>query len=373
MKRSNLKNILLIAALVLSASMMACSSSTPGQETETSIDSVGDVDTETTTEVSTNTTETLTETEFETEAETETTTETETDSTETETEVEITDGMMVYYEDFDSYDDIEELQSVVDALGWKIQTVAEDLAYKDWTAQMSIQNGRLYIHNYWTDQEAPDYVAGNDSYCLILSDEYMEAAKEYGYTFQYDVTYMETSNYKRYITILTEYGGDIYHSFHFRVGGYGDMQSHWCGQWPRSEVIDPTVDLCATLQKNSPEEGTTIAYKLLGIETEIADKTAIENFRNVTATIRIQVHPTEGYTVWMKTAQNEDFICVSKTSVESEGIYEWQDVQECCSAMCLKVGGKVNGYIDNIAVWTGFSDMPTDKTVTYVPTAQMTD
>ena len=38
--------------------------------------------------------------------------------------------------------------------------------------------------------------------------------------------------------------------------------------------------------------------------------------------------------------------------------------------ICLKTGGKMNGYVDNIMVWIGLGDEPADKTVTFKPTAR---
>lgn len=309
-------------------------------------------------------TEEPTETVVETETETETETEPE---TEPETRAPLTDGVMIYHEDFESYGNIESLDATVDALGWRIQTVSDDWAYSDWTAQMSIQDGRLYVYNYWDDPEADDYVDGKDGYVMILDADYMKEVHAYGdYTLQFDLTYTGASNYKRYIAIVTEYDGELYHSFHFRIGGYGNNQTHLYSAWSTIDMADGERDQYAATTKNN-EKGTTIANKLLGITENITDDSSINNFLNVPITIRICHDADVGNIIYMKTADMADFICVSTPVAEADGTDEWFECEEYGMAVCLKTGGKINGYVDNISLWTGFGEMPEDTTVTYTP------
>ena len=315
--------------------------------TETPTEDASEVPTEAPTEAPVETTEAPAE---------ETTAEPETQAT-----VEITDGMMLYYEDFSSYGDVADNQAALDALGWKIQTVADDYAYSDWTASVAIQNGALNIINY----NATEGFKGKDSYALMLGEEYMRPIAQYGdYTLQYDVTYTDANNYKRYICLLTDYFGDSYNSYHFRIGGYANNQGHLLGEWITYDTIDPAQDLSAKLTANSPEQGTTIAYKLLGIETEIKDATAIENFRNVTVTIRIQHDADLGNIIYMKTAEMTEFICVSMPRADATGAADWPVIQGA-PGLAFKVGGAINGTMDNIAMWAGLGEMPADTTVTY--------
>ncbi len=320
-----------------------------------------------TTETPTETpTEILTEmpTEESSEAPTEEPTEEPTEApTEPETEpaVEITDGMMLYYEDFSSYGDIHDLDGTLSALGWVIQTTDRDYAYSDWTAGLSLENGALVVNNYRPDEG----FKGKDSYALILGEDYMEPIAEYGdYTLQYDVTYTDASNYKRYICLLTDYCGDAYNSYHFRIGGYANNQAHLGDTWYTFDAVDPTQDLSAKLTENNPEQGTTIAYKLLGIDTPIKDDSAIENFRNVTVTIRIQHDNDLGNIIYMKTAQMEDFVCVSMPRTDADGYNAWETVVGM-PGLAFKVGAAINGTMDNIIMWAGLGEMPEDTTVTY--------
>lgn len=309
-------------------------------------------------------TPTETPTEAPTEAPTEVPTEAPTEApTEpvTEPTVEITDGMMLYYEDFSSYGNIDNLNDTIGALGWVIQTTVDDYAYSDWTADLAIKDGALMVNNYRPEEN----FKGKDSYALMLDEEYMETINAYGdYTLQYDVTYFDASNYKRYICLLTDYYGDTYNSYHFRIGGYANNQGHTFGNWVTYDVQDPAEDLACNLTANDPAVGTTIAYKLLGIETEIKDATAIENFRNVTVTIRIQHDRDLGNIIYMKTEDMPEFICVSMPRNDATGSAEWDNITGV-GGLAFKIGAAVNGSMDNIAMWAGLGEMPEDTTVTY--------
>ena len=352
--------VLLLLIALLAALLLACDS--------------GDAPKETTADTPAVTTEAPTEPEVPTEPEAEETTaeptaevtepetEPETEAaTEPEPTVEITDGMMLYYEDFSAYGEITDHDAAVEALGWIIQTVADDYAYSDWTASLSIENGALTVNNYRPEEG----FKGSDSYAIMLDEEYMDAINEYGdYTLQYDVTYFDASNYKRYICLLTDYYGDTYNSYHFRVGGYANNQGHIYGQWVTYDVQDPEQDMAANLTVNDPQKGTTIASKLLGIETEIKDASAIDNFRNVTVTIRIQHDRDLGNIIYMKTADMADFVCVSMPRTDAGGAYDWENITGV-GALAFKVGAAINGTMDNIAMWAGLGEMPEDTAVTY--------
>jgi hypothetical protein len=288
---------------------------------------------------------------------------------EAETRVPVTDGMMIYHEDFESYGNVSGLDATIEALGWKIQTMADDYAFSDWTADMSIQDGKLYIHNYWDNPEAEDYVVGTDGYVMILDSDYMEGLHEYGdYTLQYDLTYTGAGDQKRYIAIVTEYSGDMYHSFHFRIGGYGNNQTHMFSGWSYVDKTDEgAYTIFAALTANDGTDGVTIAEKLLGI-TDPITADSINNFADVTVTIRILHDADLGNIVYMKTADMEDFVCVSMpVGDESLGTLNWLNCEEFGSAVCIKTGGQINGYLDNISIWSGLGDMPEDTTVTYTP------
>ena len=343
-----MRAIIKILAVILCAALLFCAVScagTPGETTK-----AAQTEKETTTKAQT-------ETEAETKAQTETETGTETEAETEPPKPEIKDGMMIYYEDFTSYGVISDTNEVVNALGWKIQSSTEDNAPSDWTALLTLHDGVLEVINY----DAATAFKGTDSFALMLTEEYMKSADEYGkYTLQYDLKYTGASNYKRYMNIVTEYNGDSYNSFIYRICGYGNNQCYYYGDWHTYDT-DETDTFAA--QKKNTETNTTIAYKLLGIESDVAVDSAIDNFKNVTVTIRLCRDVKNGCTVYMKTAEMTDFVLVSQSSEYSEGYDYMEDLT--CGAVCFKAGGAINGTIDNIAIWTGFTDMPADKTVTY--------
>ena len=357
--------LLTLLAILLAATLTACDSDNPSADTLPATDAPTDATTAPASEAPTDApteipTEAPTEapTAVPTEAPTEAPTEPETQPT-----VQITDGMMLYYEDFSAYGDVDSLDDTVNSLGWTIQTVADDFAYSDWTADLAIKDGALQVTNYRPEEG----FKGKDSYALMLTEEYMEAVNKYGdYTLQYDVTYLDASNYKRYICLLTDYYGDTYNSYHFRIGGYGNNQGHVYGKWATYDVQDPTQDQAANPTSNDPEKGTTIAYRLLGIDTPITDDTAIENFRGVTVTIRIRHDRDLGNIIYMKTADMADFVCVSMPRFDASGAGDWENVTGV-GGLAFKVGAAINGTMDNIALWAGLGEMPEDTTVTYAP------
>ena len=285
-----------------------------------------------------------------TDAPTELPTEVPTEAPTEEPKPPVEDGMMVYYEDFSKYGDIDDTYDTAKALGWEILSVAVDKAPSDWTAQLAIKDGALAVTNFW------------EGYAQIFSEKTMKRVKEFGsYTLQYDLTYKASYNYKRYLCFVTEYDAEGYNSYHFRISGYGNNQTHYSGKWYTLDVNDEN-DLYAARKKNS-ETGSTIAYKLLGID-EPMDENAHNNFESVKVTIRIQ--RVNGLaTIYMKTVAMDDFIKVSEASEKSEDYGVEKNLYGL--GVCFKVGGGINGIIDNIAIWTGTGEMPEDKTITYVP------
>ena len=277
----------------------------------------------------------------------------------TDSKPEVTDGMMLYYEDFSSYENMSGAERIAGKLNWDVLSSGGDGAPSDWTADLAIEDGRLVVTNYWPEEDRK----GNDSYVEILDRNYMKRAWEHGaYTLQYDVTYTAAANYKRYINIVTEYSGRIYNSYHFRIAGYGNDQIYYETDWLTYDIAD-SRDLFAA-QKTTGDGFTTIAKKLLDIDTPVNNDAAIDNFRDVTVTIRI-VRSKTYCAVYMKTADMTDFVQVSVSSAESGGYPYMALVQGW--GVTLKAGGAINGYVDNIAIWTGDGEMPEDHTVNYVP------
>lgn len=271
---------------------------------------------------------------------------------------DVTDGMMIYYEDFTKYGDVEGTDAVIEALGWRILSKDADLAPSDWTASLEIKNGGLVVRNYSEDGS----FKGTDGYAMVLDDGYMDRALRHGtYTLQYDVTYESAVNHKRYLNFVTEFDGESYNSFHFRIGGYGNNQIYYFEKWYTYDSLNED-DLSAAV-KETGNGASTIAYKLLGRSETLSDDHK-DMFSGITVTVRV-IRGAERADILMKTADMADFVRISRYSDEGDA-YGYEDDLEG-KAVCFKTGGAVNGRIENVALWTGDGDMPADKTITYVP------
>jgi len=249
------------------------------------------------------------------------------------------DGVLIYQENFDAYADQPDSNKALEQIGWVAQT-KEDAAYSNPTATLTISGGRLEVLN-----------TGNDSYYLMLTEEDMAAYTGETITIQYDVEYTTASNSSRYLCILANYNGQNYNSFHFRNRGDGNNQAHVSGSWKTYDAIDVTTDVFAA--GDDASKGTSIAMRLLGQKFS-ANTMA---FSGVPVTIRYVLHATDGPSVYMKLADDPEsaFVCVSAPDVNADlSVYNsW-----AANAICFKVGGAQNGYVDNIAVWTGDGNFP---------------
>ncbi len=365
--------LMLLLAMLVIATMTACDTGDQNPETDPPADATtaAPMDEATTVDVTDEVTTIPAEEQSETPTE-----DASEDATEEGTEeiaAGITDGMMLYYEDFSSYNDVEGLRETLDALGWVIQTKEGHGVYSDWstlTGKLSLIDGKLVVNNY----DPENGFIGTDGYFQMLDYDYMVDIADYGdYTLQYDVTYYDASDCGRYFCIVTDYAGNSYNSFHFRMGGYGNNQGHHYknnGDWVTYDIIDPVIDLSAKLTECDPAKGTTIAYKLLGNDAKIGESSDTNKemflFKDITVTIRIQHDDDVGQTVYMKTADMPEFVCVSAPHETAGGADFWYDLTGM-PGLAFKVGAAINGHLDNIAMWAGFGDMPEDTTVTYKP------
>ena len=100
--------------------------------------------------------------------------------------------------------------------------------------------------------------------------------------------------------------------------------------------------------------GSSIAMKLLGKKYDSG--TGV--FSGVPVTIRYVIDPASRIAVFMKLAeQGEDaFQMVSVQDPAGDATASFGTWN--ANAICVKIGGTQNGYIDNIAVWTGTGNYP---------------
>ena len=357
----------MLAIMMCAASFVACGKADEPADTTTAATTTAATTaatTEATTEATTTTAATTT-----TKKETTTTT-TEPPAPPVET---VADGLLVFYEDFNSYANSTDTEAVLKAIKWTKLTKEANGVYNETDGEFNIVDGRLYYDNYDKDPlpEGDTRVRGKDGYYQIdmLNDDYMKPVVMGKYTLQYDLEYVDSKNNSRYAVIVTECSADgqCYNSFHFRIGGYGNNQCHFYGSWKTYDAFDPATDLyvasTATDAETAATKGTPISFKLLG---KYYNKEDVHMFANIPVTIRQRWDPEMGHSCYMKTADMKDFVQVSEPSVNADGpMYIGWDGW----AVQFKFGATIDGYIDNIIIWTGHGDQPAGKTITYKPAA----
>ncbi len=273
--------------------------------------------------------------------------------TQAEAEEKLPDGTLVYYENFDGRELSDDERTTLSQLGW-LELKKSDGALTDSTAEANIKeygDGKaLYIENNITN--------GADSYYRILSAEAMGYFQQRNYTLQYDLEYIRASEPTRYMVITPGYDGDTYMSFHFRNRGNACSQLRVNGSWYRVDV--PGENYADNTNENS------IITKLLG---RTYDEGSIA-FRKIPVSIRYVVDWQNGLSVYMRTvsadtASEGKWVLVSRFSEASEGAAFWSP-DTFGAALALKIGGKQSGYVDNIMIWTGTGEEPSDKTSTVI-------
>jgi hypothetical protein len=263
----------------------------------------------------------------------------------------VPEGVMVYFEDFDSYSNTTTNEATMAALGWQIRNTA-DGALTDNTGKYFIENGTLRFLNYDGGN-----IAGKDSYTKILTDEYMIACCRGNYTLQYDVKYTDAGDKNRYCVILLNYDGcNSYNSFHLRIAGSANNQIRFIGSW---YTYDVAGDFYAA-DTNDADAGSTVLMKLTGQ----AYDASVYALKDKWLTIRYQANYNEGPTVYIRdnSQANAQFICVSKPDAAGTGALYWNMIESY--AVALKLGTTIDGYLDNVAIWTGLGEMPSDHTTT---------
>ena len=245
---------------------------------------------------------------------------------------------VIYEQKFDLPDEADH-KTALATLGWVEQT-KEMGAYTNPTATVAISDGRLLV------------TGASDTYFLMLNEEQMAPYDGKAITIQYDVEYTTASNTSRYFCILANYAGQKYNSFHFRNAGNGNNQSHIDGSWLTYDAYNAATDAYAAATDGT--NGSSIAMKLLGKKYDSG--TGV--FSGVPVTIRYVIDPASGIAVFMKLAeQGEDaFQMVSVQDPAGDATASFGTWN--ANAICVKIGGTQNGYIDNIAVWTGTGNYP---------------
>ena len=244
---------------------------------------------------------------------------------------------LIYEETFTYENEVDHAKTLT-TLGWEEQTKAMG-AYTDPTAKISLADGRLAI------------TGSKDTYFLMLTEEQMADYAGKTITIQYDVEYTTAGDASRYFCILANYAGLRYNSFHFRNNGTANNQVHYDSGWHTYDAPGTAADAYAAARDDG--QGSSVAMKLLG--QKYNGQTL---FSGVPVTIRYVLDPSSGTSVYMKKAEapESDFVLVSAHDPAGEGVSFYGSWS--ANAVCVKIGGQQNGYIDNIAVWLGNGDYP---------------
>ncbi len=261
---------------------------------------------------------------------------------------DLIDQRIIYYENFEDEKVSRSSEEVLSSLGWVADTVSNG-AYCDNTTSYSIvsrdNSKKLLLQNYRT--------SGTDSYVIILSAAQMGKYHEKNYTYQYDICYSSASDAKRYIALVSEYKGDFYNTFHLRFNGSANNQVHTDSTWLSYDVKG--TNYAASTDKNS------ISNKIFGVDFSENSKL----LEGVSVSIRYVVDWENGNSVYLRLntegyESSGEWILVSKLSASSTGASYFKP-NSGGAGIALKTGGKINGYIDNIIVWKGVGDEPSDK------------
>ena len=281
------------------------------------------------------------------------------------------ESVWVYTEDFNSYGDTPLALAPPTVLNWTKLTVSGNEAYSESDVAFALRDGRLYFDNLDTAEDTfgdGTLTRGKDAYYTIdlLNDDYMKPVVAGKYTLQYDLEYVNASDVKRYAALITELSADrqCYSSFHLRIGGTANHEAHFYGAWKSFSYPDPATDLNPAADDPTGAEGTPLLQKLLGLD--IAQHGNEMNLADIRLTVRLQWEPKTGHHVYVKTATMTDFVKVSAPDPRAVGtqyIGGWEGY-----AVALKIGGAVEGYLDNILLWTGWGEQPASSAERYQPT-----
>ena len=259
----------------------------------------------------------------------------------------VPEGIMVFYEDFDSYVNTEGNDAVMALLGWQILNTS-DGALNDNTGIFSIEDGALKYLNH-----NGGAITGKDSYVRILTDEYMAPCAQGDYTLQYDVKYIDAGNKNRYAVIILNFDGtNSYNSAHIRIAGSGNKQVRFFGSW---YTYDVAGDYYAA-DTNDSDGTSSIIKKLTGADYDAN----VYALKDKWITIRYQANYNEGPTIYIRdnSQPGSDFVCVSKPDPAGSATFYWNEIDSY--AVAFKLGATIDGYLDNVAIWTGLGDMPAD-------------
>lgn len=245
-------------------------------------------------------------------------------------------GTLIYSEDFNSFK-ADDTDTVLEKLGW---TKAEGL--RKFTMELSVSDGKLLVDNLDASSE--------DSYALIMDSNYLSKVCNNDYTYEYEVTYLDAGNTSRYVSLLCNYDGkDNYNTVDMRIRGDGYNQVRLGDSW--IHYNDTSCPLRAT-------DDSAIINQLFGSKFESEGML----LKNKTVTVRVETSIKNGPTVYVNGI---------KASEMKANTDKWNTIDSY--AVCFKASKLIKAEIDNIRIWTGCSEKPTEteKTTAAAQTSDM--
>ena len=308
-------------------------------------------------------------------------------NTSTDAYENIDKSMMVYYENFNRLSENDDMAEILEALGWRLpvlnnsttgglntnntKTLAENLASIDGVdltpfalvgqahrpnyITVSAESGRLYVDNKtYNNNGAGTY----DGYLRILPDGYLDLCEGEDYTIQYDLEFAASTgggmvmapkfyapeatasgsnaNRPHYLAARINMGGTFQHSIRISGGTYKTV----------STAESPTNILTTVFP-----EATSLVGQKMTVKIEMLAKESDTD--------------TEwGFKVYVKPEGAADFTFVSEfDTAATYASYFTSETNLDSNALAMVVLTGSQFYIDNIAVWTGLGEMPTDTSV----------
>ena len=308
----------------------------------------------------------------------------------------VCEATAIYFEDFNR--DNTELSQMADLfadLGYKLYAVAEPTANSfypgtGFTAdspalikgavttpnllRATIKDGRLYclttagttgITSFNTTlQLLPE--GAIDAYGTVNSET---GKKEYTYTVQYDLQL-----FKNDLTGNNGKDGRTTDGIYMKLHGDVDIQSalrvrHYAYNVNGFGICHEYLNSAGARKYIGATHGfisnRIICDKLFGGYQNQPDEPGLVDkgfFMWANVTVKLVVTPN-GYDLYMKAPTAEEFQLISATSwTAGQGtLAEYQDVMNSANAIIIERNGNAAYYLDNIAVWGGTGEMPTNN------------
>lgn len=229
----------------------------------------------------------------------------------------------IYAQDLNDIPNTEDSEQALKSIGLQRLAVLE----QEGDASFAIRDGRLYFKQ-----------GADESRFVItaLGGDYMASAVDSGYTLQYELEYTAASAdaFAALITDMKQDGRSL-RRFALRADGSTCYDTVYGG------IRKPVYET---------DQGV-LRGKLSGVGMSLT---------NVRLIVRVQWYPQKGHTVLVKTADMIDFVEIG-TSVG--GAHADEDGYAIGLSLC----GAVEGYLDNIHLWLGWSDEPNTSGIHYAP------